>query len=205
MKQLSRFVLFSFVIIFFSGCGLRPPVLGIAGKYRTGRNLLILPGGRGVAESIPYLEEVAKGDPFYQDTLTLLGRALYYQGAYQDAFQLLQRALVINKEDEIAWLTLGLTRLRLGDDQAGFENIKTGVALINKVSKNGYRGYVRWDINGLVRSAIRRTLVVITRDGLTAKEALIRASEQILLRIDDEEVAQEAELRRAYYKEDFKR
>ena len=205
MKRLTRFVLFFILIPLLPGCGLRLPVLGIEGKYRSGRSLLILPAGRGIAESIPLLEEVAKKDPFYLDTLTLLGRALYYQGAHQDAFQLLQRALVVNKEDEIAWLTLGLTQLRMGDDQKGFENLKTGVALVNKVSKNGYRGYVRWDINGLIRASVRRTIVLVSKDGLGGKEELIRTGEVILRRIDDEEIAQESEVRRTIYKEDYKR
>lgn len=191
-----------------SGCGLggfRLPAVGIAGKYTTGKSLLIKPRGIGVGEAIPYFEEVAQKDPFYLDTLGLLGRAYYYQGRYQDALQMLMRAVVVNSEDEIAWLTLSLSRLRLGDDEAGFENLKTGIALVNKVSKNGYRGYVRWDLNGTVRSAIRRTMLIITKDGLAQKEELIRASELVLRRIDDEEATLESEVKRTFYREDVKR
>ncbi len=191
-----------------SGCALgefRPPALGLAGRYTTGRALLIKPQGLGVSDSIPYLEVAAKEDPFYRDTLTLLGRAYYHQGSYQDAFAVLQRAIVVNKEDEIAWLTLALAQLRMGDDQKGFENLKTGIGLVNKVSKNGYRDYVQWDIGGLVRSAIRRTIVMISKDGLAVKEDLIRSSELILRRIDDEEITQESEARQRYYREEIKR
>lgn len=202
---MTRFFIFFLFTALVSGCGIRPPALGTAGQYRTGRSLLIQGRTDNIADSVPYFEAVAKKDPFYRDTLTLLGRALYYQGAYQDAFQLLQRALAVNKEDEIAWLTLGLTQLRMKEDEKGFENLKTGVALVNKVSKNGYRGYVRWDINGLIRASVRRAIVVVSKDGLGAKEELIRTGEQILRRIDDEEIAQESEARRSPYKEDFKR
>jgi tetratricopeptide (TPR) repeat protein len=205
MKHLHRFISVVFIIAFLSACGVRLPAVGIEGHYRQGRSLLIRPDRGTVGQSVSYLEEVAKRDPFYKDTLTLLARALYYQGVYQDAFQFAQRAVVVDKEDGIAWLMLGLIRLRLGDDEAGLENVKTGVALINKVSKNGYRGYVRWDINDVIRSSIRRTMVVITRDGLINKDEVIRASEQILTRMDDEELSQEAEYRRAAIKEDFKR
>jgi tetratricopeptide (TPR) repeat protein len=205
MKHLHRFISVFFIIAFLSACGVRLPAVGIEGHYRQGRSLLIRPDRGTVGQSVSYLEEVAKRDPFYKDTLTLLARALYYQGVYQDAFQFAQRAVVVDKEDGIAWLMLGLIRLRLGDDEAGLENVKTGVALINKVSKNGYRGYVRWDINDVIRSSIRRTMVVITRDGLINKDEVIRASEQILTRMDDEELSQEAEYRRAAIKEDFKR
>lgn len=205
MKHLHRFISVVFIIAFLSACGVRLPAVGIEGHYRQGRSLLIRPDRGTVGQSVSYLEEVAKRDPFYKDTLTLLARALYYQGVYQDAFQFAQRAVVVDKEDGTAWLMLGLIRLRLGDDEAGLENVKTGVALINKVSKNGYRGYVRWDINGLIRNSIRQTMVVITRDGLINKDEVIRASEQILTRMDDEELSQEAEYRRAAIKEDFKR
>jgi tetratricopeptide (TPR) repeat protein len=177
----------------------------MAGKYTTGRSLLLKPRGVGVGEAIPYFEQIVQQDPFYKDTLGLLGRAYYHQGRYQDALQMLMRAVVVNSEDEIAWLTLGLTRLRLGDDEAGFENLKTGVALVNKLSKNGYRGYVRWDLNGVVRSAIRRTVLIITKDGLAQKEELIRSSELVLRRIDDEEATLESEFRRTYYNEEVKR
>lgn len=208
MERLSRFILGLVTTAFITGCGLgdlRLPALGMAGKYTMGRAFLIKPRGAGVGEAIPYLEEIAKKDPFYRDTLTLLGRAYYHQGRYQDALQMLLRAVVVNTEDEIAWLVFGLTQLRLDENETGFENLKTGVALVNKVSKNGYRSYVRWDLNGVVRSAIRRTMLIINKDGLAAKEELIRSSELILARMDDEEATLESEARRTYYREDVKR
>ena len=48
------------------------------------------------------LESVVKEDPTYRDSLTLLGRAYYRQGRYQDARQILMRAVAVNKDDEIA-------------------------------------------------------------------------------------------------------
>jgi tetratricopeptide (TPR) repeat protein len=195
-KKRYRGALLCLVAVYALGCSMALPPLGKAGKYRTGRALLIQPKGTGVGQAIPILQELAREDPFYEDILTLLGRAYYHQTSYREALELLQRALLVNKEDEIAWLVLGLAQLRLGDNDAGFENLKAGVALLNKVSKNGYRRYIRWDINGLVRSAIRRTVVLATKDGLAAKDDLIRSGELILQRMDDEEASQEVEARR---------
>ncbi len=123
----------------------------------------------------------------YRDTLTLLGRAYYQQRRYQDSLQLLQRAVLVNKEDEIAWLLLGLTQLRLGHDQNGLESFKGGLSLLYKASKNGYRGYDVWDRNKLVQTAIRRAIFQVQKDGLGRKARLIRSGELILYQIDDEE------------------
>lgn len=184
------------LLIFASACGFQLPALGLAGKYRQGRSLLLKPNKGVVApQVIPFLEEVARKDPFYQDTLTLLGQAYYHTGNYQDAFQILQRALIVNKNDEIAWLALGLTQLRLGKDQEGFESLKNGVALLNKLSRHGYRGHPSWDPNRLVSSAIRRTIALISTDGLAKKEDLIRAGELVLRRVDDEELSQQTDAR----------
>lgn len=182
------------IITFLSGCAvlgsLRLPALGKAGKYRQGKSFLTKPRGAGVNEAVPYFEEIAKKAPTYRNTLALLGRAYYHQRRYQDSLQILQRALAVNKEDEIAWLVSGLARLRLGDEQKGLENFKGGLALLVKVSKSGYMGYDNWDLNGLVRTAIRRAILQAVKNGLGAKERLIRLGDIVLYRIDDEEAYQ---------------
>jgi tetratricopeptide (TPR) repeat protein len=136
--------------------------------------------------AITELESVVRGDPTYKDSLTLLGRAYYRKGRYEDAKQVLTRALAVNKEDAIAWVALALTQLRLGEDQKGLETFKGAVTLLSQVSVNGYRGYPDWDSNRLVRSSIRRT-VFLAKKGLDEKKRLIRAAETLLVRIDDEE------------------
>ncbi len=182
------------VIAFISGCSVlrafRLPALGVAGKYRVGKAFLMKPRETGVNEAVPYLEEVAQKSPSYEDVLTLLGRAYYRQGRYQDTLLMLQRALAVDNEDEIAWLVLGLTQLRLGDDQAGFENLKIGLGLLRKVSKDGYRGYTRWDLNRLVRKAIQKAIFQVRKEGMVVKESLIISGDLILSRLNDEEASQ---------------
>jgi tetratricopeptide (TPR) repeat protein len=125
-------------------------------------------------------------DPYYRDSLTLLGRAYYMAGRYQDAYQILKRALAIRSDDEIAWISLGLTELRLGNDDRGLESLKGGLTLLAKESKEGYRGIEAWDIDGYVRAALRRTVVAVLK-GPQEKENIIQRGEILLSQVDDEE------------------
>ena len=194
VKHLSLFgsglILGLIVLLLASGCrylDFRLPALGKAGKYRTAKRDLAQPRGAGASTAVPLLEAIVKEDPFYRDTLTLLGRAYYQQRRYQAALQILQRAVLVNKEDEIAWLLLGLTQFRLGNDQQGLESFKGGLSLLyKKATKYGYRGYESWDVNKLVQSSIRRAIFQVQKGGLENKQRLIRSGELILIRIDDE-------------------
>jgi len=91
----------------------RPQGFGIGGRYLDARLEISNPRGN-LEEAIAKLEYVVRRDPSYKDSLTLLGRAYYKRARYQDAYQVLRRALTANRQDEIAWITLGLTQLRSG-------------------------------------------------------------------------------------------
>ena len=185
------FILIS-VLLFHSGCAPIGRPVGVIGQYNAGREALIKPRATGAEQAISYLEEVVKKDPLYEDTLTLLGSAYYKKTRYEDARLILQRALTVNKEDEIAWLVLGLTQLRLGQNEKGLESLKGGITLFSKASRSGYRGYVLWDLRGRVRGAISRTVVEVQK-GPQAKENAIRSAENLLSAIDDEEHLQQTE------------
>ncbi|MGH7768415.1 MAG: tetratricopeptide repeat protein [Candidatus Binatia bacterium] len=136
--------------------------------------------------AIVALDAVVREDPTYKDSLTLLGRAYYNTGNYEVAKQILQRALLVNKDDEIAWMALGLAQLRLGEDDKGIETLQGAITLISKVSKSGYRDFNEWDSKSLVRTYISRSAVDV-RKGTEAKASLIRNCETLLSRMDDEE------------------
>jgi len=137
-------------------------------------------------KAIVALESVVRDNPTYKDSLTLLGRAYYGKERYQDAYAILQRALAVNKDDEIAWLTLGLTQMRIEENEKGLETLKGAITLLSKVSVSGYRDFATWDSNHVVRASIRRTVLLINK-GLEAKADLIRTTETLLSRMDDEE------------------
>jgi tetratricopeptide (TPR) repeat protein len=162
------------------------PRLGTAGRYTEARQQFLKGTGGSMEKAIVDLSEIVKEDPTYKDSLTLLGRAYYNQGVYETSRQMLQRALRVNKEDEIAWLTLGMAQLRLGEDDKGIETLQGAITLVSKISKPGYRSYPEWDSKGLVRSYISRSVVEL-RKGLDAKPSLLRTCEALLARMDDEE------------------
>jgi len=143
-------------------------------------------------QAVVALESVVREEPTYKDSLTLLARAYYRKGRYEEALQVSRQALAVNKDDEIAWLVRGMTQLRLGDDEKGLETVKGGITLVSKVSVNGYHGYSYWDKNGLVRAAIRRTVFSVTK-GLEEKDSLLRNAETLLTQLDEEENLQRVE------------
>ncbi len=163
----------------------RPPGVGIGGRYLDAKLEIAKPRGN-MNKAITKLEYVVRQDPFYEDSLTLLGRAYYRSRRYRDAFQILKRALAVNRENEIAWITMGLTQLRLGDDRRGLESFKGGLTLLAKVSKDGYKGIEPWDPTGSVRRTLRRAIVIASK-GVEEKRTIIRIGEILLARIDDEE------------------
>jgi len=136
--------------------------------------------------AVSALETVVRDDPTYKDSLTLLGRAYYRQERFADAHVILQRAVAVNKDDEIAWMTLGITQLRLNDNARGMESLKGAVTLLSKVAVAGYRGYKLWDINGQVRIGLRRCALSVSK-GIESKEEIIRNTEALLARMDEEE------------------
>lgn len=158
----------------------------MGGRYEEGKDQFLRGRGGDMDRAIIALESVVKENPSHRDSLTLLGRAYYRRGRYEDARQILMRAVAVNKDDEIAWLVLSMAMLRLGENEKGLETLKGAITLLSKVSVNGYRDFPVWDINGLVRSSIRTTVHLATK-GLEEKENLLRAAETLLTRLDEEE------------------
>jgi len=157
------FLLLAISYLLISACTHAIPRWGIGGRYLEGRDQFLRGRGGDMDKAIVALESVVRQDATYRDSLTLLGRAYYNRGRYQDAYMILQRALAVIKEDEIAWLVLGMTELRLGQDQKGLETLKGALTLVSKVSINGYRDFPEWDRQGLVRSSIRRAVLFATK------------------------------------------
>ena len=111
------FAIFYSLFAFLSVSGCSIPRFGVGGRYLEAKDEITRPRGGDINKAIANLEGIVRENPTYQDSLTLLGRAYYKTGRYQDASLILQRALAVNKDDEIAWLVFGLTQLRLGEDR----------------------------------------------------------------------------------------
>ena len=190
---------FTLSLLVVLGCSRPEFFVGTGGKYNAGKEEIIKQRGADMDKAIINLEAVALEDPTYKDSLTLLGRAYYRRERYNDAKLILQRALVVNQKDEIAWLTLGLTQLRLGENDRGLQSIQGGLTLLSKANQEGYKGHEVWDRGGKVKIAVRRA-VVAAQKGLEAgtKDSLIRSVEATLSSIDDEEFHQYLERNQIY-------
>ncbi len=186
-------VLSAAVSLAFSACtAVELPRFGVGGRYIEGRDEFLKVKGGNMDRAVSALESVVRQEPTYKDSLTLLARAYYRKQRYKDALQIVQRALAVNKDDEVAWITLGLTQLRLGMDTDGMESLKGGVGLLSKVATDGYRDYPEWDRNKVVRNSIRRAAFEITK-GLEAKTTIIQSVESLLSNMDNEESLQRQE------------
>jgi tetratricopeptide (TPR) repeat protein len=172
------------------GCSRPDWFIGLGGAYNEGKYELLRRVGGDMDKAIDRFEYIVKEDPTYKDSLTQLGRAYYKKRRYQDAHLILQRAVALNQKDEIAWLTYGLTQLRLGDNARGLETLRGGLTLFGKASaNNSYRGYKDWDPASRVKIALRRAVFVAAKEG-EQKDELIQSVEAVLSAVDDEEFHQ---------------
>ena len=171
---------------FTMACAHYIPRFGIGGKYEEGKAQFLLGRSGDMDVAITALETVVKENPKYDDSLTYLGRAYYRKGRYFDAFEILQRALAVNKDDEIAWIAIGLTQLRLGQNEKGIETLKGGITLASKVMVNGYKDYMFWDTRGVIRAAIRRSAFLLAK-GVEERREIIESTDRLLALVDDED------------------
>jgi tetratricopeptide (TPR) repeat protein len=183
-------VLFSFfaliLLMVLIGCNHAIPRFGIGGRYEEGRDQFFRGKGGDMDRGVEALEYVVSRDPLYKDSLTYLGRAYYRKGRYQDAFAILQRAVAVNKDDEVAWIALGLTQMRLGQTDKGMDSLKGGITLAHKVMVEGYHNHKNWDSRGVVRGALRRSAFLLAK-GLEERDNILQTNDRLLALVDDEE------------------
>ena len=179
-------LIFGAALTFISSCTKPDWHFGAGGKYNEA-NMELLRGRQGnLDKAIESLQFVVQDNPTYRDSLTLLGKAYYRKGRYYEAYSITQRAIAVNKEDEIAWLVYGLSQIRVGENAKGLETVKGGLTLMVKVMKEDYRGWTNWDPRRTVRNTLNRSVFQALK-GLEERENLIQINEQLLARIDEEE------------------
>jgi tetratricopeptide (TPR) repeat protein len=185
------------VIAALSACLSSIPRWGTGGHYEAGREEFLRGKAGNMDKAVVELEAVVRENPTYKDSLTLLGRAYYRKERYQDAVAILKRAVVVKKDDEIAWIVLGAAQLRLNQNEQGLEAMKGGITLLSKAAVDGYRDYPIWDARGIIRSSIRRTAFILTKEG-DNKQELLNEVNTLLARIDDEDNFQRVDTGRRY-------
>jgi tetratricopeptide (TPR) repeat protein len=162
------------------------PRFGIGGRYEEGKEQFLRGRGGDMDKAVEALEFVVSKDPTYKNSLMYLGRAYYRKGRFQEAHAILQRAVALNHEDEIAWIAYGAAQLRVGQVDKGIESLKGGITLASKQMVDGYHNYMYWDTRGLIRASIRRSAFLLTR-GAEEKDNIIQATDRLLAQVDDEE------------------
>ena len=162
------------------------PRFGIGGRYAEGREQFLRGRGGDMDRAIEALEFVVSKDPTYKNSLMYLGRAYYRKGRFQEAHAILQRAVALNPDDEIAWIAYGQTQLRLGQVEKGLESLKGGITLASKVMVDGYHNYLYWDTRGAVRANMKRSAFLLTRETEETNN-IIQAIDRLLAEIDNEE------------------
>ena len=169
------------------GCtGQQIPRFGVGGRYEEGKDQFLRGRGGDMDTAIDALEFVVSKEPTYKNSLMYLGRAYYRKGRFQEAHAILQRALALNQEDELAWLAFGLTQIRVGQVDKGLETLKGGITLTSRVMVDGYHNFIYWDTRGLIRASIRRSAFLLTK-GAEEKDNIIQATDRLLALVDEEE------------------
>ena len=188
--KIRRLLMVVMIIALAQSCTHAIPRFGLAGRYLEGRDQFLRGKGGNMDLAVNALESVVKEDPLYKDSLTLLGRAYYRTERLPLAYEFLQRALAINKDDEIAWLILGQIQLRSNENEKALATLQGGITLLSKVAVRGYRGFADWDARNFIRGSINRCAFTIAK-GIDSKQEILSRIEALLNQIDDEENAQQ--------------
>src|SRR6266536_974696 len=168
MKTKSSLLLFS-LFVFLVGC----TSVNVGGEVQSGRQALLESKNE---TALGYFYGAAQKDPNFvyatgsspkQSVWSYVGRSEYLTGRLPQARQTLERALSVNRQEDIARLYLGLTLAREGDRQRGLKEIESGMRginsfldYINQAQRFSIGQY--WDPGRDIRSAIQSDLAMIS-------------------------------------------
>jgi len=187
----TRYPLISFYIMFFlSGCA----SFQAATNVESGRQAFLI--GNNEA-ALGYFESAAQIDPNYvygtaltENIWSYVGRSQYTIGNLPQARNSLEKALSLNKGEDMARLYLGLTLARSGDRQQGLKEIQGGMRgisdwseYITQADRFSFGAY--WDTRREIRSAIQTDLAMMDRKELDWQK-LISDGEWLGKRVEEE-------------------
>ena len=190
MKTVSSLVFFPLVVI-LSGC----VSLQVGTEFGSGREAYL--AGNNAA-ALSYFQSAAQKDSDYtyygyafrQGIWSYVGRTEYATGRFPQARQSLERALSLNRNEEVARLYLGLTLVRSGDRQQGLKEIEGGMKGIYDQSEYITQNFRFtqgrfWDPRGEIRSAIQGDLAMLSSKDVDL-ERLIANGEWLGKRVEEE-------------------
>ncbi len=157
--------LLSYIVILLSGCA----SFQAGTDVEAGRNAYLV-GNNAVA--LGYFEKAADLDPNYvygtalrQNIWSYVGRSEYSASQLPQAQNSLEKALSLNKEEDMARLYLGLTLVRSGNRPEGLKEIQGGMrgisAWIEYISQAHRFSFGQfWDTTREIRTAIQEDLAM---------------------------------------------
>jgi tetratricopeptide (TPR) repeat protein len=177
-------------LTFISGCA----SLQIGTDVAAGRRALLAGNNE---KALAYFHSAAEKDPNYrwgtayqQGILSYVGRTEYAVGRLPQARETLEKALNVNRDEDLTRLYLGLTLARSGDRQRGLKEIEGGIRgiqawldYINDAHRFSFGQF--WDPARAIRSAIQGELTMISTREFDW-EKLIASSEWIAQRMEEE-------------------
>ena len=177
-------------LVFVSGCA----SLHVGSDVAAGRRAML--AGHNEA-ALAYFQKAALADPNYrygtalqQGILSYVGRSEYAIGRLPQARETLEKALSVNRDEDIARLYLGLTLARSGDRQRGLKEIEGGMKgihgwldYINEAHRFSFGQF--WDPAKEIRSAIRQDLAIMSGREFDMQK-LIASGEWIGQRMEEE-------------------
>ena len=179
----TKFVMLLSLLAFISGCA----SLKVGSDVAAGRRALLAGNN---ATALAYFQSAAQQDPNYrwgtayqQGILSYVGRTEYAVGRLPQARETLEKALSVNRDEDLARLYLGLTLARSGDRQRGLKEIEGGIKgihawldYINEAHRFSFGQF--WDPARAIRSEIEGDLAMISMREFDW-EKLITSSEWI--------------------------
>jgi tetratricopeptide (TPR) repeat protein len=168
--------------------------LQVGSEVAAGRHAL-LTGNNEAA--LAYFHSAAQKDPEYrygtalrQGIWSYVGRTEYATGRLPQARQTLEKALLTNKDEDIARLYLGLTFARSGDRQRGLQEIEDGMRGIHDwlewvTEAHRFSFGQFWDPARAIRTAIRSDLAMISSREFDWQK-LIGDGEWIAMQMEEE-------------------
>jgi tetratricopeptide (TPR) repeat protein len=165
----------------------------VGGQFAAGRQALLR---NDPQTALGYFLTAAQGDPnyvfravyFHEGIWTYVGRTQYATKTYQEARQSLERALSMDRDDNMARLYLGLTLARSGDLSRGIKEIESAMRGIHEWLEyiNRTRPFeAYWDPLREMRNAIEKDLASISARDFNS-EHLIANAEWLGKRMEEE-------------------
>jgi tetratricopeptide (TPR) repeat protein len=153
------------LIVLLAGC----TAYRIAGQVQAGRQALLINDDE---TALAYFQQAAESFPDYifesgsfrEGVWTYLGRAQYQMGRLPDARRSLEGALMVDENDDLARLYLGLTLARGGDRSTALNAIVNGLkglrgSLEYWNASDPFRAF--WDPGRKIRGEIEKALAMI--------------------------------------------